>query len=151
MGAKIHKKSENSERKGGKLGVWELGGSLEDGGGGATCGEFGSHIVHISRNVSKETEVAFAQVIMTGVAVAVGDKAVTRTLTVTGKAEAALTTLARKGSRLAESELLLAMTIEHGYQRRLPDVAQEVFRKYEMVAGVDIAIGLHSSTAATDG
>ena len=69
----------------------------------------------------------------------------------TGKKESAFPALTGEGGAFIASELLLALAIEHLREGLLADVSQTVFRKDEVVAAVDIAIGLHRCSPSTIG
>ena len=50
---------------------------------------------------------------------------------------------------LVVAELLLFRRVHHGGERLGVDVAEVVFRKHEVVAGVDIAVELHHARVTT--
>ena len=67
--------------------------------------------------------IALAEIIQSGLAVAVGGEAVLGALAMTGEEELALATLAREGVVLYLAEGVLALAIEHGGEGLLTDVA----------------------------
>ena len=69
----------------------------------------------------------------------------------TGKEKLAFPALTGKACAFIASELLLAFAIEHLRERLLTDISQAVFRKHEVVAAVDITVGLHRGSPSTSG
>ena len=125
------------------LGLVGTKGAHHDISGGTACINLGLHEVHIGGDMGEELAVAGAEIVEARLAVAVGQKAVLGTLTVTGEEPAALAALAGQRRLLLLPKLALAVAVEQGGEGLLADVAQAVLRPDKMVARVDGAVGLH--------
>ena len=106
-------------------------------------GKFACHEVHVGGCVVVEHPIAFAQIIEAGVAVAVGGEAVAWTFAVACEEHVALAALAGQGLMLQLAETLLLGAVEHLDEGVLADVAQPMVGAHEVVARVDVAVGLH--------
>ena len=93
----------------------------------------------------EEFPVAGAQVVQSGFAVGSMCKAVFRTFTVAGKEELTFLALAGEGVLFHLSELHLAFAVHHFHQCLFMNVAQLVFRKYKVVAGIYVAVEFHDT------
>ena len=112
-------------------------------GGLALAGQLFGHEVHVGCHMVVKMPISLAEIVESGIAVAVVDEPVLGTLSVTGELNIALAALARQRLVLEQTEALLLGTVEHLDERLLADVAQMVLGTHEMVAGVDVAVGLH--------
>lgn len=106
------------------------------------------HEVHVGSYVLKEIPIAGAEVVQSGFAVGRFGEAVARALAVTGKQVGAVAALGGKLLQLAGAKLFLSVAVHHFEQGLMVDVAQLVFRKYKVVATVDVAVKFHDGSMA---
>ena len=93
----------------------------------------------------KELMVSLAQVVQSRLTVGCADEAVFRAFTVAGKEELTFLALAGEGVLFHLPELHLAFAIHHFHQCLFMNVAQLVFRKYKVVAGIYVAVEFHDA------
>lgn len=90
----------------------------------------------------KETVVAGAEVVETGLTIGGAQETIFGTLAMTGEEDVALATLTRHVVALDARELLLARGVHEFVDGVVADVAKTILGEDEMVAGIDIAIVL---------
>lgn len=91
----------------------------------------------------KEHPIPFTEVIQSWLSIFRQCETVLRTLAIAGEKVLALTALSGKTIRFHGSEFILSRAVKQLKQRFLIQVSELVFRRYEVIAGVDIAIELH--------
>jgi hypothetical protein len=96
----------------------------------------------------EEQFVASAEVIESRFTFRRGNNPVLGAFAVASKAHVALAAIARKRDSLVEPELFLRSGVHQQRERLFHDVAEPVFRKHEVVVGIEIAFVLHGHGCA---
>lgn len=109
------------------------------------------HKVHVGGNMGEELAVVLTEIVQARLAVGCLTKTVLRTAAVAGEQPLADLALMRKTLIFVASELQLSFTVHHRGDSVAVDIAQQVLRKNEVVARIDIAIVLYHACMAAGG
>ena len=112
---------------------------IHDLGGGAVLGEQRGHRSHRLVDVMKEAFEGGAEVIEARFAVGGAGEAVLGASAVAGEADVAFAAVARERVALVPTELLLLLGGDQVDEATVGDVAKQVTRLDEVIAGVDVA------------
>ena len=110
--------------------------------------ELALHEIHCRSDMIEELPIPSAEVVQSGLSIGSAGKTVFGAFAVAGKKILTLKALPGQRLVLRVAEILFLSAVHHLHKGLLTNVAEPVFRKDEMVAGVDIAVVLHHTGMA---
>ena len=115
----------------------------------AIVSQFVCHKIHVGCHMLKELAITSAEIVESGISVAVAHEPLLGTFAIAGKEEVAFPALLRQHAAFHFCKLVLLCRIHHLGDGLVVQVAKQVFGKDEMVARINITIVLHHSGMAT--
>ena len=120
---------------------------MHDKGRGVSVGEQFSHSVHIWCYVFEKHFIALAKCVQPCLTVLGFVETVFRAFSVTGKIPLAAQAFSRQAIAFCQSETCLRLRSHHGLEIVIFNIAEQIFRIDEMVAGVQVSVVLYNGIA----